>query len=296
MDLENITNCPVCNGVDLKDFISAKDHTASQEIFSIKTCSVCELGITTPRPSSANISKYYQSEKYISHTGGNKNITDALYRVARNRMFLWKKNIIEENHSKGNILDYGCGTGEFLAFMKQAQWDISGVEPSELARTKATQNTKTEIYKNLEVATVTDLDVITLWHVAEHLNELDKTIATLKSKLKTGGRMLIAVPNYQSPDGQKYKSYWAGYDVPRHLWHFSKSSITKLVQKNGMKLEDVKPMKLDALYISYLSETYEYPQQSNLLSLAKGVINGVRSNWKAQSETNHSSILYIAKV
>lgn len=295
MEFENITTCPVCNGVDLEELISATDHTTTQETFSIKKCKVCLLGITTPRPTQLTISKYYQSEKYISHTGGNRNITDTLYRLARNQMFRWKKKIIERYHTQGTILDYGCGTGEFLTYMKDQHWNIAGIEPSELAKEKAKQNTKIEISDRLENLTIREVDVITLWHVAEHLHDLNGVIQSLKTKLKKGGILCIAVPNYQSPDGNYYQSHWAGYDVPRHIWHFSKTSMTKLIQKNGMKLEAVKPMTLDAFYISYLSETYKFPDQSNLLSLAKGFITGLRSNWKASIETNHSSILYIAK-
>lgn len=295
MDFEKITTCPICNGDRLPDFITAKDYTTSLEHFTIKKCQSCDLGITTPRPTKETISKYYQSDKYISHTGGQKTISDSLYRFARNHMHNWKRNVIEQLQRSGSILDYGCGTGEFLQYMKYKGWDIYGVEPAAEARAKAISNTQAEIVNTIDDLPSTQVDIITLWHVAEHLHDLNAILQLLKSRLKPGGSFLIAVPNYQSPDSKNYKSHWAGYDVPRHIWHFSPSSMNQLLTKNGMTLVTKKPMVLDALYISYLSETYQYPKQANIISLIKGIIHGIRSNWKARVETNHSSILYIAK-
>lgn len=295
MKQETVERCPVCNGNELSHFLQAKDYTTTGEVFSIQRCKTCELGITSPRPDQQKITQYYQSDKYISHTGGKKNITDTLYRVARNFMMRWKLKTIQDYQATGKLLDYGCGTGEFLAFMKENGWTISGIEPSSTARIKAEKNIDTTVFETIGNLPHEEYDVITLWHVAEHLHQLEDTIARLKQHLKTGGVFLIAVPNYQSPDGEFYKSNWAGFDVPRHLWHFTKKSIAILLEKNGMRLDVIKPMLLDAYYISYLSEGYQKPQRLPIFNLINGIIRGLISNLKARKKTNHSSLLYIAR-
>jgi 2-polyprenyl-3-methyl-5-hydroxy-6-metoxy-1,4-benzoquinol methylase len=295
MTVEDIKTCPICESTDLEPFLHTKDYANTSETFSIVGCKNCKLGITTPRPDHSSISRYYQSENYISHTGGKKNLTDFLYRQARALALIKKKNTIAKFSTTGTLLDYGCGTGEFLQFMKRNSWQTFGIEPSDAARAKAVSTNGQIIFPSLQqLPPQQKFDAVTLWHVAEHLHQLNETIADIKTRLTPNGVLLLAVPNYQSPDAKHYKCHWAGYDVPRHLWHFGKHAMQLLLQKHGMNLASILPMTFDAYYISIVSESYQAADRSKLLNLTKGLHRGLLSNLQAKKEMNYSSLLYIA--
>jgi 2-polyprenyl-3-methyl-5-hydroxy-6-metoxy-1,4-benzoquinol methylase len=292
---EELSLCPLCASTEFEKFLQAKDYTASGESFTIVRCVQCQFTFTNPRPAQTEIGRYYQSEKYISHTGGGRGLLDKIYLSARNFTLRWKLNSIHAYQKPGELLDFGCGTGEFLAFCQSKGWVVTGVEPSENARTKANQNIGKTVSQNISEIGVKQFDAITLWHVLEHIHELESELKKITSHLKKDGTIFIAVPNYQSPDGQYYKQFWAGYDVPRHLWHFSKDSMKQLLSKVGLQLLEIKPMKLDAFYVSLLSESYQNPQSSKLVNGLKAFIKGMKSNHKARENNNYSSLIYIAK-
>jgi 2-polyprenyl-3-methyl-5-hydroxy-6-metoxy-1,4-benzoquinol methylase len=201
--------------------------------------------------------------------------------------------LVSQSAKGRKILDFGCGTGEFLTSLKD-KWNIYGVEPSAIARKKATEQTQKIIAENLPEKTERDFDIVTLWHVIEHVPDLNETIAQLVNKLKNNGVLLLAVPNYEAPDALKYGSDWAGYDVPRHLWHFSKKSMSTLLEKHNLKLVEIKGMKLDAYYVSMLSEKYKNSNKQTLVTFLNGVLSGALSNLKAKGN-NYSSLIYIAE-
>lgn len=258
-------------------------------------CRGCGLLLTNPRPSPTHISKYYQSDKYISHTGGGKSLFDRIYLFARHFTLGWKHDTITAHQRKGSILDFGCGTGEFLQHCQQLGWKVSGVEPSADARTKATQLIAKPVAPTISELEETQYDAITLWHVLEHIHTLPTTLKTLAVKLKPTSTLFIAVPNYKSPDARHYQAHWAGYDVPRHLWHFSPETMRALLNKVGLKIVAIKPMKLDAFYVSLLSESYKNPDQPKWLAATKAFLHGLHSNLKAAKTKNHSSLIFIAK-
>jgi 2-polyprenyl-3-methyl-5-hydroxy-6-metoxy-1,4-benzoquinol methylase len=218
-----------------------------------------------------------------------------VYKLTRSFSLEWKKKKILRNTIEGSILDFGCGTGDFLNTMKNSGWTITGVEPSAEARLKAEILTSIKINDSLEELSTQTFDVITAWHVIEHVPDLPQTVQKLKNSLKKGGIIFIAVPNFQSPDAIKYKEHWAGFDVPRHLWHFSKKSMSTLFDSVGLKLVDTIPMKLDAYYVSMLSEKYKNKNNMNLSCLIKGFLSGLKSNFLARRKINYSSLIYVAK-
>lgn len=291
-----VLECPICNGKDLNTIASAKDYTVSHETFTVKQCLACNLAITTPRPENEVLGKYYQSEEYISHSGKSSGILGSIYRMARSFSLTWKKSQISMHAEKGTILDFGCGTGEFLQTLQHASWEIEGVEPSDLARSKATQLSGKKIHTSLQEIKNQQFTAITAWHVLEHVPDLHQTLLALKSMLAKNGTIFIAVPNYQSPDSKVYNAYWAGLDVPRHVWHFSKESMKKLLENAGLKLIKIVPMKLDAYYVSMLSEKYKNNNRLGVLELIRGFVTGLTSNLKARKTVNHSSLIYIAKL
>lgn len=290
-----VLECPVCHGKRLKTIATPKDYTVSHETFTVKQCDACKLAITTPRPEDELLGKYYQSEEYISHSGKSSGIMGSIYRLARSFSLKWKKNLVSSHAAKGAILDFGCGTGEFLQTLQKASWEITGVEPSDLARSKAAELTRKKIHVTLRECENQKFSTITAWHVLEHVPNLVETIQTLKGLLNKNGTIFIAVPNYLSPDSKAYDSYWAGLDVPRHLWHFSKHSMKTLMETAGLELIKIVPMKLDAYYVSMLSEKYKNNNTLGVLQLIRGSLTGIKSNLKARKSINHSSLIYIAK-
>ncbi|MBX2899108.1 MAG: class I SAM-dependent methyltransferase [Cyclobacteriaceae bacterium] len=291
MTLEPVTTCPVCQSVLFNNYLTATDHTVSKQLFHLVTCAQCGLGITTPRPNQQHIGEYYKSDNYISHTGGKRNLQDWLYRVARYFTLRWKRGLIERMVPKKNLLDYGCGTGAFINYMHNKGWETTGVEPSDEARQIASKNNKVV---NTLSAIESTFECITLWHVLEHVHQLNETMRELKSRLAPSGTIFIAVPNMLSFDAHHYQKDWAAYDVPRHLWHFTKNSMHVLLQQNGFKLTATYPMKLDAFYISLLSETYRHTGRNPISRGLNALKIGLTSNRRASTSGEYSSIIYTA--
>ncbi len=288
----SIDRCPVCFHSEFHPHYTCEDTTVSHETFSIKICMNCSLGITSPRPEQERLPSYYQSEEYVSHSRSATGIIGRVYLLARKFTLLWKKSLLKKFYKEGSLLDYGCGTGEFLHTMQTAGWSIQGLEPSDVARKKATELTGQPIETNLATFKPESFDVITLWHVLEHVPELNDTLNALRRLIKKKGTIFIAVPNYLSADSTFYKEYWAGYDPPRHLWHFTKESMTHLLEKSGYKVEAIRPMKLDAFYISMLSEKNQ--GKNTITGFTNALIRGAISNYKGKSTMNYSSHIYIA--
>lgn len=292
----HVTSCPICGNNTFQDIFSCKDYTVSHESFKLIKCQQCHFLITSPRPDDNVLGKYYLSEDYISHTNEAKSIIDKVYLVARNYTLAWKRKLIltYTNQVQSKLLDYGCGTGAFIQATAQDGWKAFGIEPSNEARAEAKKVTQSKVYQSLTEIDNHTFDAITLWHVLEHVSDLNNLLQKLKSILSENGTMFIAVPNHSSWDGEKYKEHWAGYDVPRHLWHFSHETMKKLVENNGLRLEEVIPMKLDSFYISLLSEKYR-KGNTTITGMLKAFMNGLKSNILAKRNGQYSSLIYIVK-
>jgi len=292
--MKHIDKSPINNN-NLEQFLSCKDYTVSGETFAILIDKESEFLITTPRPNDDDLGKYYESENYISHADTKKSFIDKIYQSVRNITIKQKVKLINTfDQTNRSILDIGVGTGDFLSACENANWQVKGVEPNGKARTIAKsklKDTASEIYENIENLKAATFDVITMWHVLEHVPNLTDYISTLKKLLKPNGTLVIAVPNFKSYDALYYKEYWAAFDVPRHLWHFSQTAIQKLFQPESMKIVRMIPMKFDAYYVSLLSEKYRFGK-SNIL---KAFFVGLKSNFKAKVTKEYSSITYIIK-
>jgi 2-polyprenyl-3-methyl-5-hydroxy-6-metoxy-1,4-benzoquinol methylase len=290
---ERLTNCPLCKSVHFLNHLVVKDHAHTQESFTICHCRNCELWFTNPRPTLEAIGHYYDHQNYISHKNKSSNLINFIYKAVRKITIQKKLNWIRERHkSPGRLLDFGCGTGHFLYGAKSKGWLVSGVEPNENARNYAISKHKLNIYDNLaELKKENKYDVITLFHVLEHVHDIKGTIKSLLELLKKRGTIYIAVPNRESTDSQYYKENWAALDVPRHLYHFNKKSMEVLAEKNSLKIIDQKPMIFDTYYVSLLSD--KYLQQK--VSLLTSIIKGYRFNKMATEKNNYSSILFILK-
>ena len=299
MPTEVVSNCPICRGQEFKDVITCKDYSFSQLCFNIQTCVHCNFHLTNPRPDSESIQEFYDSPDYISHTGKPNSLLNSIFLGARRFTLRWKQSLISSRMKKGLLLDFGCGSGEFLNYMTRNGWKARGVEPAKSARDSA--NRLTGMEKPLVSERLEDLqdpqcgkyDLITLWHVLEHVPELNNLLSQLKLFLKRDGLIFIAVPNYQSFDSKYYREYWAGYDLPRHLWHFSHSTLQRLLFNHGLLIRDKIPMKLDSFYLSLLSEKYKSKKKFHLIAPFRALAIGVISNYMARQRANYSSCVYI---
>lgn len=277
-----------------KLYLTVKDHTVSGEEFQLLYNQEMEMLETFPQPSSEKLPDYYISDDYISHTDNKRNLFERVYQFVKLISLKRKLRLINSfSLNDKTLLDFGCGTGDFLKIAQQNNWKVNGIEPNEKARQIANQkanNSVSGIEQLLKYKT-NSFDVITLWHVLEHLSKPEEYISIFKKLLKTNGVLIIAVPNYKSYDAQYYKNFWAAYDAPRHLWHFSKLSISKLVAGYKMKVVKTLPMKFDAFYVSLLSEKYK----SRIMNPFNAFWIGWRSNIKAKRNNEYSSLIYIIK-
>lgn len=288
------SSCPSCGDENIFHVLSAKDHTVSGEEFEIWECKNCSLRFTQNIPEQENIGRYYQSENYISHSDTKKGFVNNLYHIIRKRTLHQKKNLIETNTGKssGTILDLGAGTGAFLNTMKTSGWACTGIEPDKTARDKAVELYGIHLKESWAFFSLPaeSFDAITLWHVLEHVHQLHEYMEQFRKLLKPGGKLFIAVPNYTSKDAEIYGSDWAAYDVPRHLYHFSPKSMEIVLNAHGLKLDKIKPMWYDSVYVSLLSEKYKTGKANAVTAF----LNGMSSNFNALFDKKKcSSLIYI---
>ncbi len=289
--------CPVCNIEEISFLIHAKDYSLTQDHFQIIQCANCGLKYTHPMPPKDQIGHYYNFPEYISHTDVKTGWMNQLYHRVRNFTLQSKTNWVQGLFTghKGTLLEVGAGTGAFANAMKDKGWQVTALEPDTASRERAFVNYGIEL---LPIEKLTELpaakfDVITLWHVLEHVHDLKEYVECFEKVLKTNGRLIIAVPNYTSYDAQYYKKYWAAYDVPRHLYHFSPNSMKRLMQQFNLQIIEYKPMWFDSFYVSLLSEKYK---KSGILGIARAFIIGCISNLKAiRDQQSASSLIYVIK-
>ena len=275
-------------------YLTVKDHSVSGETFDLIKNSEFDILETSPQPKGDKLLDYYKSEDYISHTNTKRNLFEKAYHFVRQIALKRKLKLINSFQTQEkHLLDIGCGTGDFLETAKNNGWQITGIEPSDNAREIANKKTNNSVYKIEQLLKLepNSFDVISLWHVLEHLPNLDEHIKIFKRLLKSNGRLVIAVPNYKSFDALYYKSFWAAFDVPRHLWHFSKTGIQKLFAQENFDVEKIEPMKFDAFYVCLLSEKYK----SGFMNPIKAFWIGFKSNTRAKQTKEYSSLIYVFK-
>ena len=273
---------------------TVKDHSVSGESFELAPNKSYGYLETLPQPQEEKLSEYYKTEDYISHTDAKRNLLERVYHIVRTISLKRKLKLINSFKPEDRkLLDIGCGTGDFLQIAQENKWQVSGIEPNVKARHIANEKTNGAVFDTKDLPKFQNLrfDVITLWHVLEHLPNLQAQIEAFRSLLKEDGTLIIAVPNHQSYDANYYKSFWAAYDVPRHLWHFNQSSISKLFASEHMKVIKTLPMKFDAYYVSLLSEKYK----SGFMNPLKAFWIGLKSNMRAKRSSEYSPLIYIIK-
>lgn len=288
--------CAICTEELSDTGLKVNDNLVSGEQFLILSCRHCGLLQTYPRPMEDKMGDYYRSSGYISHSESPETLFRKLYFFIRKITINRKIKYLGRYSAGGSkILDYGCGTGEFLAKCIEKGFGGQGLEPDEKARAAAQKlinrkilNSNQQLAK-LEYGT---FDIITLWHVLEHIYDLDMTMDLFGNLLKNNGTLVLAVPNYESYDAGLYGETWAGYDVPRHLYHFNEKSIRALADKYGFFLLRKKPLLFDSFFVSLLSEK----QKKSSLSLLKATVTGFISNFHGMTGLNpYSSQIYFLR-
>ena len=266
--------------------MKVKDHMLTGEEFFLEHHPELHLFKTCPVPTDLNA--YYESEEYISHTDRKGSLRERAYQVVKQIQFVQKRSrMLKYVKADARVLDVGTGTGDWPAYLQSKGHASVGLETNRRAQHKAVEK---------GVHTISDwnelqqeqFDCITLWHVLEHVPEPSEVLTTLHQHLEPGGVVMIAVPNYRSWDAQFYKEFWAAYDVPRHLWHFSSDSIRTLGRAAGFQWMKKYPMWFDAFYVCLLSESYRDNGNS-----IRGIGVAICSTIRAMLTKEHSSMLYV---
>ncbi len=289
-----LDKCPICKAKQTEEFLQLKDYFLTQEDFSIVKCKTCGFRFTNPIPTEEAIGGYYNSDEYISHSNAKKGLINSIYQIVRNYSIDKKVKLVKDYKLQGKVLDIGCGTGEFLNALSKNGFDTKGIEPNESARNQAIKNYNLIVNEEREICNFQSgsFDIITMWHVLEHVYRLEDRMEQIKNMINPGGFLLVAVPNPDSWDAKKYNKYWAAYDVPRHLYHFGQTDIVNLFDRFSFELIKTVPMKFDSYYVSLLSEKYK----NGSSRIIPALINGLRSNFYARNhQMSYSSLIYILK-
>lgn len=288
-----INECPVCGSSSWKLWLRPKDYFLTGEEFPIMACEDCGMKVTSPQPEPEKLGAYYHSAGYISHTDGKTGIFHKTYQWVRKFTLSQKAKLVELQVSKGKILDIGCATGHFLQVMQSHHWEIAGIEPDAKTREYAQKHLGTEIFDEGQLDLLPDsaFDAISLWHVLEHVPDLNQRVEQIKRLLKPRGAVFVALPNHSAYDARHYREFWAGYDVPRHLHHFVPFTVQALFAKHGFKLTGQIPMRFDSYYVSLLSEKYQYGKSR--------ILNAIWTGWKSNMvfapKYGFSSHIYVFK-
>lgn len=289
-----VLRCPVCEGKDFTPFLTCTDFFVSGEKFQLKKCNSCGFKITENIEEEENIDRYYQSDEYISHSNTSKGLVNTIYHKVRKYMLGQKRKLVEKNFSEkqASILDVGTGTGFFLNEMKLHGWEASGTEKSSDARQFVKSNFNLDVFPTEQLYHFQEnsFDVVSLWHVLEHVHQIEPYMKAFHKVLKKDGKLIIAVPNNSSYDAGHYREYWAAYDVPRHIWHFAPKQMSRFGQQFGFILSEIRPMPFDSFYVSLLSEKYKKSKFAFVKGIFHGTVSWFISTFKP---ARCSSLIYV---
>ncbi|MFO7723329.1 MAG: class I SAM-dependent methyltransferase [Bacteroidales bacterium] len=285
--------CPACGAPNPGFGLECTDHFLSQERFTIMRCHTCRVLFTQPQPKPDAIGRYYRSEKYISHSDTSKGVVNKVYRYVRSIAVNQKYRLVSRYQPKGSLLDIGCGTGHLLNTFASHGWQTKGIEPGSEARKYAMKTFGLDVEDEPALANLPDasFDVVSMWHVLEHVHDVRERMGQVKRVLKDGGLAVVALPNHASWDAKHYGPFWAAWDVPRHLYHFNREALELLARESGFMIHAILPMKFDAYYVSILSEEYSTGRKRFLHAALKGW----KSNRKASGTGEYSSLIYLLR-
>lgn len=269
-----------------KHFLHLKDYFLTQESFVLKQDPHSQLLKTFPQPE--QLDRFYDSAQYLSHNDGEKSFFARCYHAVKKVNLRVKYRLIKKYVRQGRVLDIGAGVGDLVGQLQKQDLNAQGYEPNENARAVAKRK-GIELHGTMPVNPM-DFDLITMYHVLEHVPDVVAQLQEVHKLLTDQGYLILALPNYNSLDAQLFKKHWAGYDVPRHLYHFNKHAV-KTITADYFELVETKPMWFDSFYVSILSAQYKkWP-----LPFLLGFFIGMCSNFVAIFTKEYSSITFILK-
>jgi SAM-dependent methyltransferase len=288
--------CPLCSSEQISLHLSCTDSFISRKDFVIFKCSACGFLFTQDYPDESEIGSYYESDDYISHSDTSEGLSNKLYRIARRFMLGRKKDLIHRitGLDSGDLLDIGCGTGHFASTMKKAGWRVKGIEINEKARNFGASHFGLDVIAPDKISGLesNNFDSITLWHVLEHFHNPFNYASEIYRLLKPGAFCIVALPNSSSYDSDHYNRYWAAWDVPRHLWHFSPSTFRVFSEKTGFITDSIRMLPLDVFYISLISEKYKRSTVPFIYGFTKAIIFSFLTLFNKRKS---SSVIYILR-
>lgn len=287
MMLNKLKNCPVCKDEGFQTVLKAKDYLITDELFQIVKCDNCGFIYTNPRPNENELGKYYKSSEYDSHKTKSSSLKDFLYNKVRDYSTKKKLDYITSISKGRRLLDVGCGAGFFINYCNKRNWSVEGMEPNLESIPLISKGIT--IHSTFSTIKENSFDIITLWHSLEHIPQLDEVLSTVKKALKNDGKIIIAVPNINSLDAKLYNEHWAALDVPRHLYHFTQSSLAHLLNNYQLKISNIHPLIFDSFYVSLLSEKYKSGTMNYFNAFKKGLKS---NNWAKYNNSEYSSLMY----
>ena len=255
--------CPVCHAANSTIFMRVPDRFRPEPgtAYTLVRCVKCSLVYLNPRPVEESSGVFYESSEYTPFvsTGKQRSIMDRVYVAIREMNNRWKRRQIEAlQPERGRLLDVGCGTGEFLQAMHAAGWQVRGVERDAKAAAYAVEQLQLDVVcGSLDTVPLApaSFDVVTMWHVLEHLYQPHKALMQVRDVLRPGGLLVIAVPNLLSLDARYYRQNWVAFDAPRHVQHFSPKSLRSLCEMHSFAHLRTRMLPFDPFFNALMSET-----------------------------------------
>lgn len=289
-------SCPLCSSEKISIHLNSRDYFLTGEPFALFKCSSCGFVFTQDYPEEHETGKYYESEEYLSHNDNPNGFSDRIYRLVRSIMLRRKLRMVQKitGLKKGTILDFGSGSGHFAHTMKKAGWQVKGIEINANARNSSASKHGIEILDPKQISALKNasFDCVTLWHVLEHFHEPFEYFGEIMRLLKPGGICITALPNCSSYDARHYREFWAAYDVPRHLWHFTPSTFAIFSGKTGFQTVKLMNLPADVFYISYVSEKYKEVNNPFLKGIIRAKFYAIGAFFNKEKS---SSLIYILR-
>lgn len=223
--------CSICGATEATPCFSARDYLTG-ETFQIVQCQTCMMHFVSPQPALEEMSRYYPPVYY----GDRRSFFEVVTCWIRMRHV----QRAQGHHKTGTLLDVGCGKGGMLQMLQKKGWRVLGTEfGTHPAQTTGDGDAVDIRYGALEACQLPgdSFDVVTLWHVLEHLTNPRETLREIRRLLKKEGKIILAVPNFGSLQAQWAGRHWLHLDVPRHVWHFTQVHLTSLLEQEGFAIE-----------------------------------------------------------
>jgi len=294
MIYQDFDPCPLCGASGQIPYANCTDFMVSKESYTLLRCPSCGVVYTLDPPSETELRRYDKLNLKLKLGDAPKSLTEKLYYHVRSRMLHRKARIIETYayRTSGSLLNYGAKTGFFSHRMERRGWKVTSLERYHEERLFSLEMFH---HRMIDMSDLDNLhagtfDVITMWHVFEHMHHPHELLDRFYELLRPGGVLVMACPNICSTDAMYYGPYWAAYDVPRHLWHFNPVSLAQLLHRHGFTLMHHERMPYDSFYISILSEK----QMRHKMAFIRGMRVGLRSWWISLTHrSKSSSLVYI---